>query len=121
MKNNQAKDGTKSRERSEASYPIYALDEAVRVGQAVKDLGGARQSVSKKMLAKQMNLHVSGPSFFQRVAASKYFGIIEGRGNYSLSETARRYFYPQQPGEEKQALLDLLGTPPLFAKIIGRF
>src|SRR5262245_12340624 len=121
MKHNESKDGAKSGERSAASYPIYALDEAMRVGQAVKDLGGARQSVSKKMLAKQMSLHMSGPSFFQRVAASKYFGIIEGRGDYSLSETARRYFYPQQPGEERKALLDLLRTPSLFAKIIGRF
>ena len=121
MKNHGTKESVKATDRSEASYPIYALDEAMRVGQAVKELGGARQSVSKKMLAKQMNLHESGPSFFQRVAASKYFGIIEGRGNYSLSETARRYFYPQQTGEEKKALLDFLRTPPLFAKIIARF
>ena len=121
MKTHERKDNAKPSERSEASYPIYALDEAVKVGQAVKELGGARQAVSKKMLAKQMSLHESGPSFFQRVAASKYFGIIEGRGNYTLSETARRHFYPQQAGEEKKALLDLLKTPPLFAKVIARF
>ena len=121
MKTHGTKDNAKPSERSDASYPIYALEEAVKVGQAVKELGGARQAVSKKMLAKQMSLHESGPSFFQRVAASKYFGIIEGRGNYTLSETARRHFYPQQAGEEKKALLDLLKTPPLFAKVIARF
>src|SRR5271168_1938787 len=103
------------------SYPIYGLDEAIKIAEAVRELGGSRTPVSKSLLAKKLKYAESGPSFFQRVSAAKAFGIVDGWGSYSHTDQGKRFFYPTTPGEKKAAALAFLSTPPAFALIVKRF
>jgi hypothetical protein len=106
---------------SDAAYPIYDLAEAIKVAEAVRELGGDRTPVSKSLLAQHLKYAETGPSFFQRLAASKSFGLLSGRGEYELTENAKRYFYPTTESEKASAGVAILSAPMAFKIIVQRF
>ena len=103
------------------AYPVYGLDEALKIGQAVYDLGGSRAPVKKETLANHMSYAETGPSFVQRIAAARTFGLIDGRGGYSLTELGRQYYLPTNDTDRNAAAYQALQRPPVFAKIFARF
>lgn len=107
--------------RKEAAYPYYDLESAIKFASVIKDLGGSKSGIKKSLIAKQVGVAESTPSFFQKLSASKTFGIIEGWGEYGLTETGRNYFYPQSNEAQQQALLSLFITPSAFAFLLKRF
>lgn len=111
---------TEEREQ-QASYPIYDLSEAIKVAEGVRDLGGSRASVDRDLLGKHLKLAIGGPSFFQRISTAKAFGMIEGRGTYSLTDRARRFFWPTDENEKSKSAIEILSQPVSFALIIHRF
>jgi hypothetical protein len=113
--------GSKSDGRKEASYPLYPLDEALTIAEAIRDLGGSRMAVSKALLAKHLHYAETGPSFVQRIASAKSFGMIDGWGTYSLTEHGKRFFYPTNDSDKKMALLYFLSYPAVFKALIQRF
>lgn len=113
LKNNEVK--------TEASYPLYDLSEAVKIAEAVRDLGGGNAPVSKSLLAQHLKYAESGPSFFQRVTATKAFGLIEGRGSYSLTDLAKQYFYPTVENGKESAAVKSLTFPKAFALLVQKF
>lgn len=108
-------------EARDAGYPTYGLDEAIKIGQAIYDLGGSRTPVKKEMLAKHLHYAESGPSFVQRIGAAKAFGLIDGRGGYSLTDLGKRYYLPTNDTDRDTAAFAALQKPPVFAKIVARF
>ena len=117
-----AKNGSEAQSgKRESTYPVFALPEAIKIAEAVKELGGARTPIQRSILAKHFQLAESSPSFFQRVGAAKSFGLIEGHGAYSLTERAKRYFYPTNETDKGLAALESLTAPKAFAVIVGRF
>src|SRR6266566_2558850 len=120
MKTKPLLDGPDAHKR-EIAYPAYPLDEALKVADAVSELGGARSAVPKSLLAKHMKYAETGPSFFQRVAAAKSFKIIDGWGSYLLTEAAKRYFFHTSETEKQAALVNFLTGPAVFEAIIKRF
>src|SRR5262245_29762768 len=115
------KSDTASDVSNEASYPYYDLEACIELSNSVRELGGAKTSVRKSQLAHHVRLAESTPSFFQKLSAAKVFGIIEGRGSYTLTELGRRYFYPQSEQDQVAAKLRMFSTPPAFLRIITRF
>jgi hypothetical protein len=108
-------------ERKEAAYPYYDLESCIKFASHLKDLGGSKGGVKKSLLAKQVGLAESTPSFFQRLSAAKVFGMIDGWGNYSLTETGRKYFYPQTENDKNEAILTMFLAPQAFKFIVNRF
>ena len=108
-------------DRKEPAYPYYDLEACIKFVSNIKDLGGSKERVKKSLLAKQVGLAESTPSFFQRLSASKVFGIIQGWGEYGLTELGRNYFYPQSEKAKTDALLSMFLTPRAFAFIVKRF
>lgn len=106
---------------AETSYPLYDLGEAVKIAEAIRDLGGGNSPVSKSLLAKQLNYAESGPSFFQRVTASRVFGLIDGRGSYLLTDLAKQYFYPTVENGKEDASVKSLTKPFAFALLVKKF
>jgi hypothetical protein len=106
---------------SDAAYPLYDLAEAIKVAEAVRDLGGDRAAVSKSLLAQHLKYAETGPSFFQRLSAAKSFGIISGRGEYELTEQAKRYFFPTTDTEKATAAVSILSSPSAFKILVQRF
>lgn len=107
--------------KTEAAYPLYDLAEAVKVAGAVRDLGGSNAPVSRSLLAQHLKYAENGPSFFQRVAATRAFGLIDGRGSYSLTETAKQYFYPTVENGKESAAVKSLTFPKAFALLVQKF
>jgi hypothetical protein len=115
------KNDAQDNKSSDAAYPIYDLAEAVKVAEAVRDLGGDRTPVSKSLLAQHLKYAETGPSFFQRVTATKSFGLISGRGEYELTEQAKRYFFPTTDTEKATAAVAILSSPSAFKVLVQRF
>jgi hypothetical protein len=110
-----------SEAKAEVSYPLYDLSEAVKVAEAVRDLGGGNAPVSRSLLAQHLKYAENGPSFFQRVTATKAFGLIEGRGSYSLTELAKQYFYPTVESGKEDAAVKSLTFPKAFSVLVQKF
>lgn len=119
VKNNENLSSPGKREGS--AYPYMPLNQSLRLSDAVKDLGGSRSTVTKSMLASHMKENEKSANFSQRIMAAKCFGLIEGRGEYQLSENAKRYYFPVNDSDKSDAALDFLSTPPAFAELIKRF
>ena len=103
------------------AYPVFALEDCIRFAEGIKDLGGSRTSVTKSVLAKHFGVAESTPSFFQKLSATKCFGIIDGWGSYLLTEQGRRYFYPTGDSDRVSAGLFFLSRPAAFSVLIRRF
>src|SRR2546425_3900593 len=107
--------------RKENSYPVFDLAVCLEFAKIVKDLGGSRNPVKKSILARQIGLAETTPSFFQRISSAKSFGIINGWGSYHLTDIGKLYFYPLTQQAAEAAKLVMLTTPAVFALIIQRF
>jgi hypothetical protein len=110
-----------SESKVEASYPIYDLAEAVKIAEAVRDLGGSNSPVARSLLAQHLSYAENGPSFFQRVTATKAFGLVDGRGSYSLTDLAKQYFYPTIENGKESAAVKALTTPKAFSILVQKF
>ncbi len=115
------KNSVQNNKSRDVAYPIYDLAEAIKVAEAVRDLGGGNVPVSRSLLAQQLKYAESGPSFFQRVAATKAFGLIDGWGSYSLTELAKQYFYPTVDNGKESAGIAALTFPNAFAVLVQKF
>jgi hypothetical protein len=112
---------TNEKDRKEPAYPYYDLEASLKFAATIKELGGSRATVKKSLLAKQIGLAESTPSFFQRLSAAKTFGIIQGWGTYGFTELGRSYFYPQSEKARKTAILAMFSTPSSFKFLLDRF
>jgi hypothetical protein len=100
-------------------YPYHTLPKCIDVAAAVRDAGGS--DVHKSMVAHQLNMSETTANFMQLIGSAKCFGLIEGRGSYSLSAASRRFFNPANETEKRLAFLTFLKTPLVFEKLIARF
>ena len=107
--------------KAEVAYPLYDLSEAVKVAEAVRDLGGGNAPVARSLLAQHLKSAETGPSFFQRVASCRAFGLIDGRGAYLLTELAKQYFYPTVEGGRDIAAVKVLTVPRAFSILVQKF
>jgi hypothetical protein len=103
------------------AYPYFPLTLAIKISDAVQELGGGRSEVQKSVLASHLSETEKSATFLQRITTAKCFGLIEGRGAYTLSELAKRYYFPTSDGDKPAALLEILATPLAFKSLISRF
>jgi hypothetical protein len=120
MKNDAVENGS-GKKREPILYPYTALVPSLKIADAVKELGGARSPVSKSSLAAHFKESEKSASFLQRVSSAKAFGLISGRSDYSLTEAAKRYYFPTSEGDKSNALLEFLAAPSSFAEVIRRY
>lgn len=109
------------KKREPASYPYSSLIAALKIADAVKNLGGARVKIQKSVLASHLKESEKSAAFQQRLNGAKAFGIIEGRKAYVLSAAGQRYYFPTTESEKSSALLELLSAPEAFKQLINRF
>ncbi len=114
-------DNAQSKSQTVQSYPTYDLENCITVGRAVKELGGSKTPISKSLIASKLQLAADSSRLQGLIASARTFGILAGRGDYLLSDYAKRYFLPQSPQDEKLGILAFLGSPPPFENLIKRF
>lgn len=103
------------------NYPYLPLSSALKVSEAVKELGGARSDVPKSALAKHLGESERSPTFSQRITAAKAYGLLYGRGEYGLTELGKRYYFPTSDSDKSAALLEIFSSPAAFKEVIRRF
>lgn len=101
-------------------YPLFPLENAVAVGQAVCDAGGSNGLVPKSVIASTLQCSSTSGAFLQRLATARSFGILEGRGAYQLTEQAKQYYLPSSDTEKRKALIGMFASPPVFAELLKR-
>ena len=109
-----------SPERREPRYPCYGVQQAFRLSDAVRELGGGRVEVSKAILAKKLKAKESG-AFSQLLGAAKCFRMIEGFKSYKLTDIALRYFHPRSDADRRAAEIESFESPLAFRVLIERF
>jgi len=119
MKHENVENEEAGRERS--AYPYMSLKPAMKVTDAMKELGGARVEVQKNVLAHHLKEKEKSPVLLQRITSAKCYGLVEGRGAYKLTNLAQRFYFPTTESEKKQALLEMVSSPPCFGKLIAKF
>jgi len=97
------------------------LNLALKVSDAVKELGGARSAIQKSLLAKHLGESEKSPTFSQRITAAKNFDLISGHGSYSLTEKAKQVYFPTSETGKSSALLAVFESPSAFKELIRRF
>ena len=108
-------------DRSESSYPYYPLARCLALATALKECGGNRNDVAKKVLAHRLSISVDSAVLSQLLGAAKTYGMIEGNRSYRLSESGKRYFFPTGDQEKRRAELSFFGKPGAFQQLIKRF
>jgi hypothetical protein len=107
--------------RKGPAYPNNSWQQCIKMAEAIKALGGDRMPVPKEDVAHHMGIATDSPFLGQTIASAKTFGMIEGHGEYELTENGRMYFYPQNDSEKRQAELAFFASPPAYKVIIDRF
>jgi hypothetical protein len=104
-----------------AAYPYYSINKVIEAAEAVRDLGGTKSEVPNHVLAEHLGMNPSSGTFAQLVASAKAFGLLVGRGAYTLTDLAKRLFFPTEPTEAQAAMLTMLKRPEIYEKLIERF
>lgn len=107
--------------REAISYPYFPLSSVLKIGDAVRDLGGNNSPVQKNVLASHLRESEKSSVLQQRISAARCFGIIEGKSAFVLTDAAKRYYFPTTESERSRAIFDFLESPGAFADIIKRF
>ena len=102
-------------------YPYYALGKCLDLAKIVCELGGNKNRVQRSLIAQQMQIDEDSASLSQIIAATKCFGLIEGWGTFTLTDLARKYFFPTDETEKRKSLLEVVKCPTVFEKLIQRF
>ncbi|MGO8836688.1 MAG: hypothetical protein ACLQAH_11975 [Limisphaerales bacterium] len=111
----------KENERSGGLYPYSPLAACVPIADAVKAIGNGKSPVSKASLASSLKEDERSQTLNFKLASAKSFGLIEGRTDFSLTETAKRYYFPTDESDRQNAVLDFLESPVAFRILVERF
>lgn len=102
-------------------FPVVSYQNALELARAVSEAGGARAGVGRSVIATRLGSSHKSGSFVQRLASARSYGMIEGRGTFSLTENGKRYFFPAGEEDRQKAQVAFINTPPVFAQLIKRF
>lgn len=111
------------RNRSSVSYPYHSLALCVDLARGVREIGNGKQEVSRSLLASHLKIAENSGDFGQKIASTKTYGLIDGRGTFRLTELSMGLFFPTtDPEREKKiALLQAVAQPGAFAALLDRF
>lgn len=115
------KNELKENEKGGGNYPYSPLAACVAIADAVKAIGNGKSPVSKASLAANLKEDEKSGALNFKLASAKSFGLIDGRTEFSLTENAKRYYFPTDESDKQNALLDFLESPAAFKTLVERF
>jgi hypothetical protein len=107
--------------QSGLAYPYNSLQKCIDVARVVGDMGGVNGDVQRSVIAQGLGVEEGSNSLTVLLGASKLYDLLDGRGAYRLTETAKQYFHPTNPSDAVVAKLKMAKSPPLFSALIERF
>jgi hypothetical protein len=114
---------TKRTRTSTVSYPYHPLSLCIDLAKGVREIGNGKQEVSRRLLASHLKINENSADLSQKIASTKTYGLIDGRGTFKLTELSTGFFFPtRDPEREKRiALLQAAAQPGAFAALLERF
>jgi hypothetical protein len=111
------------RNRASVSYPYHQLALCLDLANAVKEIGNGKQEVSRTLLASHLKLGENSGDFSQKIASTKTYGLIDGRGAFRLTDLALGLFFPTTDPvlQKKIALLEAAAAPGAFEALLQRY
>ncbi len=104
-----------SRERSTIQFPYSDLTDAFAVARVIHDDFGG--NASQDQIAAGLGTKVTSSGFRMKMAAAKLFGLVEGRGDASLTTLGKEILDPRT---ESQARAKAFLRIPLYEQIYDR-
>ena len=101
------------------SYPEISLDDAINIASIVAVRLKGR--VSRKGLAKALNQSELSGWLSHKLAALRDFGLVQGRGEGTLTPLAEKLAFPTDEDEARRARSEAFGNVALFRVLEGRF
>jgi hypothetical protein len=108
---------------STVSYPYHPIALCLDLAKGVREIGNGKQEVSRSLLASHLKIDENAADFSQKIASTKTYGLIDGRGTFKLTELSMGLFFPTaDPEREKKiALLQAAAQPGAFAALLQRY
>lgn len=100
------------RERSTISFPYGGLDDGEEIARAVFEWGG--NNVALDSIAATLKTTVKSSALRTKIATSRIFGLVEGRGDLSLTQLGKALIDPKSAAS---ARADAFLSVPLFRKL----
>ena len=109
--------------RATVSYPYHQLALCVDLASAVREIGIGKQEVSCTLLASHLKIDEKSGDFSQKIASTKTYGLIDGRGAFRLTDISLALFFPTTDPvlQRKIALLEAAATPGAFGALLQRY
>ncbi len=111
-------------ERKRGLYPVWGIEEAVKVAAAIKD-NNAGRPMKRILLAKALELSPGSSTFRLKVSSANQYGFTSGdpyKGDtISLDDLGQSITSPKSDEERKRALIQAASKPPLFGRFYTQF
>jgi hypothetical protein len=123
-KENKKQDKSGKRNTSaKRSYPRISLQEALRVGQVIKELNGGNPWTPSE-ISKALEIGSSTNNFYYYTTSSRDFGITTGNSRspqIELTDFGRELLYAPNEEEELQKKIEAFFNVPIFKKVLEHY
>lgn len=99
-------------------YPIISFDEATKIAEAVKKCGGR---ATPQLIGETLGESGTSGWFTVKIKSTKNWGLIDGHGELSLTDLAKKVFYPITPSDPENAKIEAFMSVDLFKRMFERF
>ena len=125
MENKNEQNNVKSRKTrvSQNSFPLFGIEEAVRIPKAIKD-NYAGQATSPLLVAAACGISPTSSNWRYLTGAAVAYGLTEGGYNaqeISLTPLGERVVSPLVEGDDKKALAEAALVPTILAKLYNQY
>jgi len=97
-------------------FPVIHLDDAIEVARRVKDLGEAAD-----MAGMERVLDIRGGALARKLASTRRWGLIEGKGRLMLTALARDIFFYTKDEQPAAAKMRAFLGVPMFRELYEAF
>lgn len=97
-------------------FPVIHLDDAIEIARRVKDLGDAAD-----MAAMERVLNIRGGALARKLASTRRWGLIEGKGRLLLTALARDIFFYTKDEQPAAAKMRAFLGVPMFRELYETF
>src|SRR2546423_1627820 len=108
---------------AQRNFPRRALEEALRIPQALKEYNGGNPWPSGEV-GKAIGSGAKSSNFYYISAAARDYGLTEGTrdtAEISLTPLGRRAVYPQSGDEQREAHLQAFLNVELFRRVLEHY
>lgn len=112
---------SRTRTQVQRPYPRRTLEQAIRIGEAIKEYNGGNPW-SQKDIGTALGVSPSSSNFRYLMAASRDFGLTTGaNGSITLTALGQRAVYPTNESEAQEAIQAAFFNVEIFKRVVDHY